>query len=127
MLHVTDFHHYLYTAAPSGFQPQDCEPFKAHLETLLAQHQQTVHSVQLTMRQNMYGFQGNMDAAYIKITVTDPKHINRLRTTIESNQVNYKGMFKFVEGGVMTFDIIQYVLRFMIDCKVGTVLGILYG
>ena len=79
------------------------------------------------MRQNMYGFQGNVDAAYIKITVTDPKHINRLRTTIESNQLNYKGMFKYVEGGVMTFDIIQYVLRFMIDCKVSTILGWLYG
>jgi DNA polymerase delta subunit 1 len=29
-------------------------------------------------------------------------------------------MWKADEGGILTFDSIQYVLRFMIDCKVCT-------
>jgi DNA polymerase delta subunit 1 len=118
MLHVTDFLHYLYVAAPVSFGPKDCEGFKAFLETTIAQYQPTIHSVQIVMRENLYGFQGNQQSPYLKITVTDPKHINKVRTTIESGQANWKGMWKGVDGGILTFDSIQYVLRFMIDTKV---------
>lgn len=118
MLHVTDFHHYFYIAAPVGFKQEDCQPFKAYLETQIAQHQPAVHSVQLSMKENIYGFQGNVKSPYIKITVTDPKFINRVRKTIQEGSANYKGMWKTQDGGILTFDNIQYVLRFMIDCKV---------
>lgn len=110
--------HYLYVAAPVGFVPADCEPFRAFLETKLAQHQPVINSVKLVMRENLYGFQGNQKTAYIKVTVTDPKFITRVRTKIKDGEANYKGMFKWIEGGILTFDNIQYVLRFMIDTKV---------
>jgi DNA polymerase delta subunit 1 len=110
--------HYLYVAAPSSFQQSDCEPFKAYLETHLAQHQPAIYSVQMLLRENLYGFQGNVKSPYLKITVTDPKYINKLRTSIESGSANYKGLWKGADGGVLTFDNIQYVLRFMIDTKV---------
>jgi DNA polymerase delta subunit 1 len=110
--------HYLYIAAPVSFVQSDCEPYKAYLETHLAQHQPAIYSVQIVMRENLYGFQGNTKTAYLKITVTDPKYINKLRTSIESGSANYKGFWKGAEGGVLTFDSIQYVLRFMIDTKV---------
>lgn len=32
--------------------------------------------------------------------------------------MNYKQMWKGVDGGILTFDSIQYVLRFMIDTGV---------
>lgn len=115
LLHVTDFLHYLYVAAPSSFVPADCEPFRAFLETKLAQHQPAIHSVKVVMRENLFGFQGNQRNPYLKITVTDPKYINKLRTTIESGSANYKGLWRGLDGGIMTFDSIQYVLRFMID------------
>ena len=115
LLHVTDFLHYLYVAAPTNFVRTDCEPFKAYLETKLAQNSPAIHSVQIVMRENLFGFQGNQKNPYLKITVTDPKYINRLRTTIENGTGNYKRMWKNVDGGLMTFDSIQYVLRFMID------------
>ncbi|ERF72347.1 DNA polymerase delta catalytic subunit [Endocarpon pusillum Z07020] len=115
LLHVTDFLHYLYVAAPTSFVRTDCEPFKAYLETKLAQNSPAIHSVQIVMRENLFGFQGNQKNPYLKITVTDPKYINKLRTTIENGTGNYKRMWKNVEGGLMTFDSIQYVLRFMID------------
>ena len=118
MLHVTGFKHYLYVAAPVAFQPQDCLAFKAYLEAQMTNHQPVIHSVQLVMRESIYGFQGNTQNPYLKITVTDPKFISRVRSTIKDGNANWKGMWKVVDGGIMTFDNIQYVLRFMVDCKV---------
>ena len=118
LLHVTGFLHYLYVAAPVCFSKNDTEGFKAYLETQLAQHQPAIHSVQMVMRENLFGFQGNTKSPYLKITVMDPRYINRLRTTIEHGDANYKQMWKGVDGGVLTFDSIQYILRFMIDTGV---------
>ena len=115
LLHVTDFAHYLYVPAPVNFQKTDLDPFKSFLESAMAQHQPAIQNVQLVMRENVFGFQGNQKNPYLKITVTDPKFINRLRTTVEAGNANYKGMWKAADGGVLTFDSIQYVLRFMID------------
>ncbi|KAK5155358.1 DNA polymerase delta subunit 1 [Cryomyces antarcticus] len=118
LLHVTDFCHYLYVAAPVSFAKHDCDGFKAYLETQLAQHQPAIRSVQMVVRENLFGFQGNQKSPYLKITVNDPKNINKLRTTIEAGNANYKGLWKGAEGGILTFDSIQYVLRFMIDTKI---------
>lgn len=118
LLHITDFLHYLYVAAPVNFQRQDVEGYKAYLETQIAQHQTAIHSVQMVLRENLFGFQGNQKSPYLKITVTDPKFINKLRTTIEGGNANYKGLWKGVDGCILTFDSIQYVLRFMIDTGV---------
>jgi DNA polymerase delta subunit 1 len=118
MLHVTDFLHYLYVAAPVNFQRSDLQGYKAFLETQIAQHQPAIHSVQMVLRENLYGFQGNQKSPYLKITVTDPKFMNKLRTTIEGGSANYKNLWKGVEGKILTFDSIQYVLRFMIDTGV---------
>ncbi len=118
MLHVTDFLHYLYVAAPVSFQQRDCETFKLYLESQIANHAPSIHSVQMVLRENLYGFQGNQQNPYLKITATDPKYINKIRTTIESGSANWKGMWKVGDGaGIMTFDSIQYVLRFMVDTK----------
>ena len=101
-----------------SFSKNDCEGFKAYLETQLAQREPSIHSVQLVLRENLFGFQGNQKSPYIRVTVTDPKFINRLRTSIESGNANYKGLWKGAEGGILTFDSLQYVLRFMVDCGV---------
>lgn len=118
MLHVKDFKHYLYVAAPSGFSPQDCVPFRAYLDSQVAQHQPVIHTVQMVMRENILGFQNNTQNPFLKITVTDPKFINRVRTTIQTCNANWKGLWKSPDGQILTFDNIQYVLRFMVDCKV---------
>ena len=110
--------HYLYIAAPVSFGKQDCAPFKTYLESQLAQHQPAIQSVQLVMRENLFEFQGNQKSPYIKITVIDHKFISRLRTNIEEGNMNYKQMWKGVDRGILTFDSIQYVLRFMIDTGV---------
>lgn len=119
LLHVTDFMHYLYVAAPVSFAKSDCDGFRSYLDTQLAQHQPAIHSVQMVLRENLYGFQGNQKSPYLKITVTDPKYINKLRTSIEGGNANYRGWWKGVDGGILTFDSLQYVLRFMVDTGVG--------
>ena len=115
LLHVTDFLHYLFVAAPVNFQKQDVDGYKAYLETQMAQHQASIHSVQMVLRENLFGFQGNQKSPYLKITVTNHHIINKLRTLIEGGNANYKSLWKGVDGGILTFDSIQYVLRFMID------------
>jgi DNA polymerase delta subunit 1 len=123
VLHVTDFKHYLFIEAPVSFQPSDCPAFKAHLENAMHSHQPMIHSVTFAMRMNIYGFQGNMESPYLKITVTDPKHIPKVRGAIERSEANWKGMWQVDDGPgrtikIRTFDNIQYVLRFMVDCHV---------
>jgi len=114
MLHVKDFKHYLYVAAPASFTPSDCPTFRAYLETQVAQHAPVIHSVQMTMRESIFGFQNNTQNPYLKITVTDPKHLPRVRKAIEKGDANWKGLWKS-DNQIMTYDDIQYVLRFMVD------------
>ncbi|KAJ5122357.1 uncharacterized protein N7443_002460 [Penicillium atrosanguineum] len=117
LLHVTGFQHYLYIAAPVGFTKEDCQPYKAFLETKLAQNSPAIQRVEVTLRENIYGFQGNQKTWYLKITVTDPRFISRLRSALEtgSGTMNYKGLWSSSDSGILTFDNIQYLLRFMID------------
>jgi DNA polymerase delta subunit 1 len=118
MLHVTDFLHYLYVAAPISFTQHDCDGFKTYLEAQVAQHQPAIYSVQMVLRENLYGFQGNQQNPYLKITVTDPKFINKVRSTIEHGSANWHGKWNSPDGNILTFDSLPYVLRFMVDCKV---------
>lgn len=76
----------------------------------------------MTMKENMYGFQGNQKSPYLKISVTDPKFISRVRRLVQERGANWKQLWKYQEGGILTFDNIQYVLRFMIDTKVSPIL-----
>lgn len=116
---MTDFLHYLYIAAPVSFTKSECDSFRAYIDIQLGQHQPVVQSVQMLAKENLFGFQGNQKSPYLKITVTDPKYINKVRTLIESGHCNYDGLWRGVtDGGVLTFDSIPYVLRFMIDTKV---------
>ncbi|GAP84155.1 putative DNA polymerase delta catalytic subunit [Rosellinia necatrix] len=117
LLHVTEFKHYLYVAAPVSFAVKDCEVFASYLEAQLAQTPPAIDSCEVVMRENIYGYQGGTQSPYIKVIVTDPKFLPRVRALIEAGKANWKGMWRSAEGGIMTFDSLQYVLRFMVDCK----------
>ncbi|PSN65808.1 catalytic subunit DNA polymeras-like protein delta [Corynespora cassiicola Philippines] len=122
LIHVTDFLHYFYVAAPIGFQPSDCNAFKTYLENQCQKeaniHSAVISSVQMTMKENIFRFQGNQKSPYLKITVNDPKLINRVRKLVQDGNANWKQLWQYREGGILTFDNIQYVLRFMIDTKI---------
>ncbi|KAF4467399.1 DNA polymerase delta subunit 1 [Fusarium albosuccineum] len=116
MLHVTDFRHYLYVAAPAGFKPQHCVGYRDYLNSMLP-GVATVYSTQLVQREDIYGFRGNQKGAYIKVTLSDPKSLPKVRSLIERGDANFRGMWT-LDGTLMTYDNIQYVLRFMVDCGV---------
>ncbi|PFH62079.1 hypothetical protein XA68_15170 [Ophiocordyceps unilateralis] len=118
LLHVTDFKHYLYVPAPPMFKAQDTKAYQTYLESQIAQHQPAIHSISMCPRENIYGFNGNKKSPFLKITVTDPKFIPKVRATIEAGGADWKGLWKAQEHGVMTYDNIQYVLRFMVDCQI---------
>jgi len=120
MLHVKDFLHYLYVAAPIRFTPQDCQAYKVYLEAQIGNYSPVIHSVGIVMRENLYGYAGNQANPYIKITVTDPKHIAKLRSKLEApGGANWKGMWTVGgDQGILTFDSVQYILRFMVDLGV---------
>jgi len=112
-----------------NFTKVDCEPFKTFLESecqkQMNQHSAIIASVQMTMRENILRFQGNQKSPYLKITVNDPKYIGRVRTLVQKGNANYKRLWPVSEGGILTFDNIAYVLRFMIDTKVNSTHGLL--
>jgi len=121
MIHVTDFLHYLYIEAPVNFTPQHCEGYKAYLDANIGQTSPAIHSVQVVLRENLYGFRGNQQNPYLKITVTDPKFIPKVRSAIEGGHANWKGMWGVMADSgtkIGTYDQIAYVLRCMVDCKV---------
>jgi DNA polymerase delta subunit 1 len=128
LLHVTGFLHYLYVEAPVGFQVADCEKFKTFLDGCVAQSGPAIHSVGLVKRESLYYYKGNQQFAYIKITVTDPGVVANVRGTIERCQANYKKLWKPVldnegKGHIQTYDMVDYLTRFMIDCDVSSFLS----
>ncbi|KAF2865478.1 DNA polymerase family B-domain-containing protein [Massariosphaeria phaeospora] len=122
LMHVTDFLHYFYVAAPLNFQKSDCGPYKNYLENqcqkAFSSYGAVISSVQMTMRENIYRYQGNEKSPYLKISVTSPKIVNLVRKQVEGGNANYKQMWPNTEGGILTFDNVQYVMRFMIDNKI---------
>jgi len=119
LLHVTDFMHYLFVAAPISFTQEHTEGYRKWLDNKLSNGVgPTVHKVEIVMRENLYYFNGNQKSPYIKISVTDPKHVSRVRSLIEKGEGNYGRLWPITDSGLMTFDNIQYVMRFMVDTKI---------
>ena len=115
LLHVTDFLHYLYVPAPVSFSKDDCQGLERHLESKYSDSGQVVDSVQMVLREDIFYFQGNQQCLYLKISVTDPNYAPRIRSGFEQGEIQYKGFWSGADGGVKTYDNIDYVLRFMID------------
>ncbi|KAI4189296.1 MAG: hypothetical protein L6R41_001565 [Letrouitia leprolyta] len=115
LLHVTDFLHYLYVAAPQSFTKNDCDGLRVYLDAQIGSNEPAIHSIKICARTNLMKFQGNVDANYLQIFATDPKFIPKIRSKFEDKGFSYKGFWRGVEGGILTFDMLQYVLRFMVD------------
>lgn len=119
LLHVTDFLQYLYVAAPIGFTRAHLDGYKNALDSKLSNgHEVAIQNIQIVLRENLYNYTGGQKSPYLKISVTEPKYASRLRGLIERGDANYKGLWPAGDGGIMTFDNIQYVMRFMVDTKI---------
>ena len=119
LLHVTDFLHYLFVAAPIGFTPDHVNPYGNWLNAKFTRNGETVvRKVEMVMRENLYHFNGNTRSPFLKISVSDHRHISRVRALIEKGEANYQRMWPITDSGLLTFDNIQYPMRFMVDVGV---------
>ena len=108
--------HYLYVPAPSSFRKEDCGDLRAYLDLELSNQERVIEYVEMVAREDLYGFQGNKKCLYLRVSVTDPIHISKVRSFFESpSRINFRGYWADVDEGLTTYDNIDYVLRFMID------------
>ena len=76
-----------------------------------------VKRVSITTAWSLWGYKGEKQSPFIKITTSDLKVYPKVRGAFERGEVNFKTYF---DGStVMTFESnIAYTLRFMIDKKI---------
>lgn len=77
----------------------------------------TLHSIEIVLKESLWGFSGNQRSPFLKVVAQDPKGINKLRGVFERNASSLHG-FGGVPQEMLTFDNIAYVLRAMIDGKI---------
>ncbi|KAJ7178836.1 DNA polymerase family B-domain-containing protein [Mycena crocata] len=115
LAHVTGFLPYFYVAQPPGFKETDLVPLRQHLNTLVIG--EPVVAATLVRKRNLWQYRGDDWIPFIKLTISDPRRLPRVRDTFEQNECRYQ--FFSTEKPIGTFESnISYTLRFMIDTKV---------
>lgn len=108
---MTGFLHYFYVPAPIGFNQNLIPEFITVLKNNFDNH---IHSVELVLKESLWGYNGNVQSPFLKIVVNDPRSIGRIRTAFERGDVRFQNMFH----PLTSFDNISYILRAMIDCNI---------
>ncbi|KAJ7460613.1 DNA polymerase family B-domain-containing protein [Mycena latifolia] len=115
LAHISDFMPYFYVAQPRGFREEDLEPFRQHLNGLVAGD--PVVDAQLVSKRSLWQYRGDDWIPFIKLTINDPRSLPKVRGAFERNECRYQ--FFPTEKPISTFESnIAYTLRFMIDTKV---------
>lgn len=114
LAHVHGFRPYFYVAAPVGFISSHLQSFKDKLNSSISTGMTAaVLHTALVKKKNLWGYRGDDDVVFIKITCPDQKAIPKVKGAFERGQVDWEG---FSQKEVLTFESnIQYTLRFMID------------
>lgn len=115
LAHVHGFRPYFYIHAPRNFGPSHCREFQNHLNTLFGQR--VVQEVELCSKKSLMNYSGHEDVAFLKITISDPRNLPKVRGSLERGEVSFKDLFKSGDS-LLTYENIAYTLRFMIDYKV---------
>ncbi|KAI0295971.1 hypothetical protein BC826DRAFT_1006478 [Russula brevipes] len=117
LVHVKGFMPYFFVAVPRGFVAEDIQSFMSELNSLV----NAVVSIELVQKRSLWGYKGDELAAFMRITVTEPKAVPRVRDEslpriFERGETDFRGLFS---GPVTTFESnIPFILRFMIDTGV---------
>lgn len=69
------------------------------------------------MKQSIYGYHGDQKSPYIRVTVKDPRDISKCKSKIEMG-VQVAGLNRPCQADTTFESNLNYILRFMIDCKV---------
>jgi DNA polymerase delta subunit 1 len=139
LAHIHGFKPYFYVAAPPGFLNNDLDSLKdtinvsvgfgesneqSHVPAAVA----PVTNCIILNRKSLWGYRGDENVPFIKITCYDHKSLSRVKDkstllsradqarAFERSQINYNDLFP---PEIMTFESnLAYTLRFMIDTKV---------
>ncbi|OBZ82248.1 DNA polymerase delta catalytic subunit [Choanephora cucurbitarum] len=114
--HVRDFLPYFYFPAPVGFQHSHLPSLKSSLASAVGKAN-AVESVEIVMKQSIYGYHGDQKSPYIRVTTRDPRDISKCKNKIEEGVI-VSGLSRPCQSDTSFESNMQYVLRFMIDCKV---------
>lgn len=93
--HVHGFVPYFFVTAPNGFNESHVRPFKEALNRVVMADlrsnkdglQEAVVKVEMTWKQNMFGYRGDEAELFLKITVTLPKLIAACKRLLEKESV----------------------------------------
>nr|BAJ78748.1 DNA polymerase delta catalytic subunit [Euconocephalus varius] len=121
--HVHGFSPYMFVTAPEGFTDKHCAQFRTALNSAMLADgfvsrdrvQVAVLAVEIVHKQNLFGYRGDQDAPFIKITLAVPRHVGSVRRIFEKG-ISFAGLpphtYQFFETNI-DFDI-----RFMVDTGV---------
>ncbi|KAH9967292.1 DNA polymerase family B-domain-containing protein [Russula dissimulans] len=112
LAHIKGFWPYFYVPVPRGFETEDIQPFMSDLNILV----DNVTSIELVRKRDLMGYFGDDHATFMKITVTEPRAVPRVRGVFERGEVTFRDLFS---GPITTYESnIPFILRFMIDTQV---------
>ena len=123
--HIHGFHPYVYLPAPTGIDQTNLAMFrKAMNAALLADLKgnalsgltDAVLSCDLMNKSSLYGFQGNEQIPFIKVTVAVPRLVAATKRLLEKGEVTIPG-FGGITAKVFEANI-DFEIRFMADAKI---------
>ncbi|OMJ22245.1 DNA polymerase delta catalytic subunit [Smittium culicis] len=120
MCEVYNFQSYFYVPAPSGFNPDNIENIRRHLNSILAGESglnkdlDSVTKMETVNKESLYGYTGGKKAPFWKIYMRLPKAISTARRMFERG-IDIPGVGSYAS---QTFESnLEYVIRFLVDMK----------
>ncbi|CAO3647176.1 unnamed protein product [Cunninghamella blakesleeana] len=114
--YVKGFLPYFYFQAPPGLKESHLPALKQAFSRDLGEHN-SIKRLDIVLKQSLYGYRGDAKSPFIKITVSDPRSIFKLRAKVEQG-VTIPGYEHVIRNDTTYESNLAYLLRFMIDCKV---------
>ncbi|KZT51942.1 hypothetical protein CALCODRAFT_442347 [Calocera cornea HHB12733] len=113
LMHVTGFFPYFYVAVPRGLIEDD---LKSLMRYLNERNDNAVSDLSMMKKRSLWGYRGDEQNPFLKITLSKPRLLPKIRGLFDRGEVDFKGLF---QGPIPTFESnISYEMRFMIDCRV---------
>ncbi|CCK68230.1 DNA-directed DNA polymerase delta POL3 KNAG_0A05660 [Huiozyma naganishii CBS 8797] len=115
LCNVTGFKHYLYVPAPNDTDSKDPNKLKEFVNYLNETFDNSVDSIEITLKQSIWGYSGDAKIPFWKVYVTHPAVLNKIRAAFERGHLSFNSWFS---NGTTTYDNIAYPLRVMVDCSI---------
>uniref|UniRef100_A0A3B1JRC5 DNA polymerase n=1 Tax=Astyanax mexicanus TaxID=7994 RepID=A0A3B1JRC5_ASTMX len=121
--HVHGFAPYFYVPAPAGFTAAHLSEFQKELNSAVLKDMRsnkdnisvTVLAVDMTRKENMYGYHGSRPLDFLRITMAMPRLVAPAKRLLEQG-------FKFANFSTQSYSPyeanIDFEIRFMVDCDV---------